>query len=119
MHIIRIINKSHFNAHTDPIFKELGTLKSNDIHLLQLANLSILAKIHSYLQGSITISPKAMNSTLIIQEIPRPTVCHAYCPTSTKKFFNSLENQVINSKSLPSFGKILKIKLLCKYENQS
>ena len=77
MHIIRIINKSDFNAHSDPIFKELGTLKSNDIHLLQLANLCILAKIHSYLQGSVTISPKAMNSTLIIQEIPRPTVCHA------------------------------------------
>ena len=91
---------------------------SNDIHLLQLANLCILAKIH-YLQGSITISPKAMNSTLIIQEIPRPTVCHAYCPTNTKKFFNSLENEVINSHSLSSFRKILKIKLLCKYENQS
>ena len=31
--IIRIIyNKSHFNAHTDPIFKDLGTLKFNDIH---------------------------------------------------------------------------------------
>ena len=34
--IIRIINKSHFHAHTDPIFKELGILKFNDIHLLQL-----------------------------------------------------------------------------------
>ena len=33
--IIRIINKSHFNAHTDPIFKDLGILKFN-IHLLQL-----------------------------------------------------------------------------------
>ena len=30
--------------------------------------------IHSYLQGLITISSKATNSTLIIQEIPRPTV---------------------------------------------
>ena len=30
--IIRIINKSHFNAHTDPIFKDLGILKFNDIH---------------------------------------------------------------------------------------
>ena len=34
--IIRIINKSHFNAHTEPIFKDLGILKFNDIHLLQL-----------------------------------------------------------------------------------
>ena len=37
--IIRIINKSHFNAHTDPIFKDLGILKFNDIHLLQLGQL--------------------------------------------------------------------------------
>ena len=33
--IIRIINKSDFNAHTEPIFKDLGILKFNDIHLLQ------------------------------------------------------------------------------------
>ena len=34
--IIRIINNSHFNAHADPIFKDLGILKFTDIHLLQL-----------------------------------------------------------------------------------
>ena len=27
---------SHFNTHTDPIFKEHGILKLNDIHSLQL-----------------------------------------------------------------------------------
>ena len=32
--IIRIINKSHLNAHTDPIFKDLGILIFNDIHFL-------------------------------------------------------------------------------------
>ena len=32
--IIRIINKSHFNAHTDHIFKDLCILKFTDIHLL-------------------------------------------------------------------------------------
>ena len=48
--IIRIINKSHFNAHTDPIFKDLGILKFNDIHLPQLDQF-----MYSYLQGSITI----------------------------------------------------------------
>ena len=34
--IIRVINKSHFNAHTDPIFKDLDILNFNDTHLLQL-----------------------------------------------------------------------------------
>ena len=34
--IIRIINKSNFKALTDSIFTDLGILKFNDIHLLQL-----------------------------------------------------------------------------------
>ena len=70
--IIRIINKSHFNAHTDNIFKDLGILEFNDIHLLQLGQFMYSCK--NYLQGFIRISLKAINSTLTIQEIPRPTV---------------------------------------------
>ena len=52
-----------------------------------------------------------------------------YCRTNTKKFSpffqgptkfcNSLDNEVINSQSLSSFKKILKIKLLRKYENRA
>ena len=34
--IIRIINKSNFKALTDSIFTDLGILKFNDIHLVQL-----------------------------------------------------------------------------------
>ena len=63
--LLELFNKSHFSAHIDPIFKDLGIL-----------NLCVLAKIHSYLQGLITISLKVINSTLTIQEIPRPTVYH-------------------------------------------
>ena len=37
--IIRIMNKSHLNAPTDPIFKDLGILKFNGIHLLQQGQL--------------------------------------------------------------------------------
>ena len=56
------------------------------------ANLCILAKIHSYLQGLITISPKAINSTLTIQEIPRPTVYRIVVQTlrSPRPFFKGL-----------------------------
>ena len=56
------------------------------------ANLCILAKIHSYLQGLITISPKAINSTLTTQEIPRPTVYHIVVQTlrSSRPFFKGL-----------------------------
>ena len=56
------------------------------------ANLCILAKIHSYLQGLITISLKAINSTLTIQEIPRPTVYRIVVQTlrSSRPFFKGL-----------------------------
>ena len=85
-------------------------------------NLCILAKNYSYLQGLITISRKATNLTLTIQEIPRPTYL-THCRTNTKKFspflqghklFNSLDNEVIKSQSLSSFKKKLRIKLLSK-----
>ena len=47
------------------------------------ANLCIFSKIHSYLQGLITITPKAINSTLTThsQAYRLP-----YCRTNTKKF---------------------------------
>ena len=66
--LLRIINNSHFNAHTDPVFKDLGILNLMISICFNWTNLCILAKIHSYLQSVITISLKA------IQEIPRPTV---------------------------------------------
>ena len=69
------------------------------------ANLCILTKIHSYLQSLITISPKAFNSTLTIQEIPRPTDGLPDCRKTKKKFspfFKELDNEVINSQFLSS-----------------
>ena len=56
------------------------------------ANLCFLAKVRSYLQGLITISPKAINSTLTIQEIPRPTVYRIVVQTrrSSRPFFKGL-----------------------------
>ena len=34
--VVRTIAKTHFYAHTDPIFRNLGILKFHDMHLLQL-----------------------------------------------------------------------------------
>ena len=64
--------KSHFNVHTDPNFEELGILKFNYIHLLQLGQFMYSSK--NAVLPPWTISPKAINSTLTTQEIPRPTV---------------------------------------------
>ena len=87
--IIRIINKSHFNAHTDPIFKDLGILNLMiSICFNCWANLYILARI----QGLVTISLKAINSTLTIQEISRPAVYRIVVQTlrSSRPFFKGL-----------------------------
>ena len=34
--LIRIVNKSYYNAHSEPIFKKLNLLKFQDIHLMHL-----------------------------------------------------------------------------------
>jgi len=34
--VIRMVNKSYYNAHTEPIFKKLNLLKFLDIHLMHL-----------------------------------------------------------------------------------
>ena len=47
---VRIINNSNFDAHTDPIFKELSILKFNDIHLLQLGQF-----MYSYKSSSLPL----------------------------------------------------------------
>ena len=91
------------------------------------ANLCILAKIQSYFQGLITISPDAINSTLTTQEIPRPTVYRIVVQTlrSSCPFFKGLSfliHLTTRSSTLnpfPLLRKKLKIKLLSKYENSS
>ena len=87
----------------------------------------LLAKIHSYLQGLITISPKAINSTLTIQEIPRPTVYRIVVQTlrSSRPFFKGLSfliHLTTRSSTLnpfPLLRKKMKIRLLSKHENSS
>ena len=36
--VIRMVNKSYYNAHTEPIFKKLNLLKFLDIHLMHLGH---------------------------------------------------------------------------------
>ena len=124
---IRIINKSHFNAYKDPIFKDLSILKFNDIHLLQLGQFMYFCKNsflpprfnNNFAQSNQFHSYNTRNSQ--VYRLP-------YCRKNTKKFspffqgpkfFNSLDKEVINSQSLSPFKKKLKITLLSEYENSS
>ena len=47
--IIRIVNKSDFLAHTNPIFKELYLLKLEDIRILQISQLMFTVRNNSSL----------------------------------------------------------------------
>ena len=60
--LLRIINNSHFNAHTDPIFKDLGILKFNDIHLLQLGQFKYSCK-NSFLPPKCNNNLSQSNTT--------------------------------------------------------
>ena len=111
--IIRIINKSHFNAHTDLIFKDLGFQRGQFMYSCK--NSFLPPRFNdNFSQSNQFYSYNTRNS----QAYHLP-----YCRTNSKKFspffqgrkfFNSLDNEVINSQSLSSFKKKLKIKLLSK-----
>ena len=121
---VRIINNSNFDAHTDPIFKELSILKFNDIHLLQLGQF-----MYSYKSSSLPLkfSDKFLQNSQFHNYNTRNS--HAlhlpYCRTNVKKFsvffqgpkfYNSLDSEIINTNSIYSFKKTLKNKILNNYE---
>ena len=111
--IIRIINKSHFNVHTDPISKDLGILKFNDIHLLQPGEFMYSCK-NSFLPPRFKNSFSQSNQFHCYNIRNSQAYLLMYCRTNTKNFstffqgpifFNSLDSEVINSQSLSSFKK--------------
>ena len=117
--IIRIINKSHFNAHTEPIFKDLGILKFNDIHLLQLGQFMYSCK-NSFLPPKFNNSFSQINQFHSYNTRNSQAYCLPHCCTNMKKFspffqgpkfFNSLD-KVINSQSLSSFKKKTEDKII-------
>ena len=72
--IIRIINKSRFNAHTDSIYKDLGILKCYDIYLLQLGQFMHSCK-NSLLPPRFNNNFSQSNQFHSYNtKIPRPTV---------------------------------------------
>ena len=111
--IIRIINKSHFNAHTDPIFKGLAILKFNDIGLLQLGQFMFSCK-NSFLPPRFNNNFSQSNQFNSYTTRNSQAYRLPYCRTNTKKFspffqgpklFNSLVNEVINSQPFPLLRK--------------
>ena len=113
---VRIIDKSHFNAHSDPIFKKLGILKFHDLNLLQLGQFMFSYQIR-------TLPPKlaskfTLNSQIHTYYSRNSDAFHLpFCRTNIKqfsvfyqgpKFYNSLDIDIINFSSTASFKKALK-----------
>ena len=86
--IIRIINKSDFNAHTEPIFKDLGILKFNDIHLLQF----MCSCKNSFLPPKLNNNSSQSNQFHSYNTKNSQAYRLPYCRTNTKtrSFFKGL-----------------------------
>ena len=127
--IIRIINKSHFNAHTDPIFKDLGILKFNDIHLLQLGQFMYSCK-NSFLPPKFNNNFSQSNQFHSYNTRNSQAYRLPYCRANTKKFspffkgLSFLIHLTTRSSTLNSFPLFRKnwrliILLLSKNENST
>ena len=113
--VIRTIAKTTFDAHTDPVFQNLGILKFHDIYLMQLGLF-----MYSYQNHTL---PSKFHCKFTLQ-----SQIHSYntrnsckfrlpcCRTRTKqfsvfyqgpKFYNTLNTNIINASSPFSFKRAL------------
>jgi hypothetical protein len=115
--VIRILNKSAFDAHTSPIFKKLGLLKLNDICMLQLGQFMFHHKFSLLPERFDNMFfEKMIKFTLLIQETP-PSIYVPSCRTNIRqfsvrfqgpKFLNSLPRDLVDIVSPILFKKKLK-----------
>ncbi|KAL9967850.1 hypothetical protein ACROYT_G026148, partial [Oculina patagonica] len=114
--VIRMVNKSYYKAHTEPIFKKLNLLKFQDIHLMLLGQFMFSFK-------NAILPQKFENIFTINNQIHCYNTRHAnsfrlpLCRTNIRqfsvffqgpKFFNSLPPEISGSSSLASFKRKLK-----------
>ena len=121
--VVRCINKDAYDAHTDPIFKELRILKFNDIYLLNLGKF-----MYSYQNGLL---PSSFNDCFIkVNQVHHYNTRSSsnfytrFCKTKIRqfsvsyqgpKFFNTLSSDMQKTYSLQSFQNKLKKYLMSKY----
>ena len=121
--VIRIISKSTFDSHSDPIFKELELLKLSDIRQLELGKL-MFSLNHSLLPS------KFNNYFSLNKQVHSYATRHANdfhllsCRTNLRKFsvsfqgptyYYSIENDIKESNSLHLFKTKLRKKLLYEW----
>ena len=107
--VIRIVDKSYYNAHTEPIFKKLNLLKFQDIHLLHLGQFMFSFK------NSI-LPRKFENIFTTNNQIHNYNTRQLSVFYQGPKFFNSLSPEITGSSSLASFRKKLKSSIIINYQ---
>ena len=73
--VIRMVNKSYYNAHTEPIFKKLNLLKFPDIHLMHLGQFMFSFK-NAILENLRIQSQSIIKSIATTQGMQTPFVYH-------------------------------------------
>ena len=117
--IVRIINKEKFDAHTDPIFKELKILKLDDIYLFHLGKFMYLFQnnllprpfgnlilrtnqVHNY-------NTRSSNQNLFYVPFCRTNLRQFCVHYQGPSFFNTLNSDIRNASSVSQFDFFEKI----------
>ncbi len=108
---VRVLSRSNFDAHTDPIFKELHIIKFRDICSLQIgqfmfsykhgllpASFDTFFTLNSEIHNYLTRNAKSFHLPLC-----RTNICQFSIRYQGPKFFNSLGDEIVNSVSFQSF----------------
>jgi len=121
--IIRIINKSDFIAHTNPIFKNLYLLKLEDIRKLQISQFMFMIRNNNslinfqdmFILNNQIHSYNTRSSKLFHLPRARTKIRQYSIKYQGPVIFNSLSNDIKESVTYSSFTKKLKSHLISKY----
>ena len=111
--VIRTIAKTTFEAHTDPIFQNLGILKFHDIYLIQLdlfmysyQNHTLPVKFHCKFTKFIRIIQETRVNFVCLSVVLEPNNFPFFY--QGPKFYNTLNTNIIKASSPFSFKRALK-----------
>ena len=125
--IIRVMNNSKFDAHTDPIFRDLHVIKFHDIckmktgQFVYLARSRLLPKLFNELfhtSDKHIYNTRSSKDYLIIPYCRTKLRQFAVCYHGSK-YYNSLPDDLKNSGSVSIFNKKLKRYLFSEYGHSS
>ena len=119
-HVVRILGGCSFDAHTDPIFKELHILKFHYICSLQIGQFMFPYKLgllptnfdSFFILNKDVHSYSTRNANFFHLPLCRTNICQFSVRYQGPKFLNSLEDEIVNSVSFQSFSVKLKSFLL-------